>query len=280
MKKRYYEVARKLAETRITDPELAAKNPVINTPYDYEGEIKRKQQLDLIYTRPRDVEARENALREQLRKIENIKKKRADEERKKEKRTEKRGKGKKKGKKKGGQVDAGEQPQEQQQGDRKLPQEKKQDGDKLPSQDKELPDQQDANGGDKEREDDQVDEQDSLVANVIKQLKPGAYARSALMSAIEKGEADSMIDTVMQEHGIIKTPMPTSKIHEAYEQLRGRITALLDLKLKVGKNELLNMKLNQQREKVVQGEKRKKPETSETIDGDDAERPNKKKKLM
>jgi hypothetical protein len=35
MKKRYYDIARKLAEARIKDKEAAQKNPVLKTVYDY-----------------------------------------------------------------------------------------------------------------------------------------------------------------------------------------------------------------------------------------------------
>jgi DNA methyltransferase 1-associated protein 1 len=58
MKKRYYDIARKLAEIRIKDKEIAQKNPVIKTVYDYEGEMKRKQQLELVYSRPKEIEMR------------------------------------------------------------------------------------------------------------------------------------------------------------------------------------------------------------------------------
>jgi hypothetical protein len=267
-----------------------------------EGEVKRKQQLELVYSRPKEIEQREDQLREQLRKIEAIKKKRLDEEKREKRANDKREKEKKrsekKKKKKSGEEpqDGDEQPpQDQSESKNNAPEEGDKKESKTPGEGNEKNKQtNDEKGQDRKGEESESEEeQESLVANNIRQLKPGAYARSALMSAPDKNEVDSMIDIVMQEHEIHKTPMPTSKIHEAYEQLRNRITFLLDVKIKVGKYEVQAQKLKYSKERLLNGtdekkeSRKRKPaavkeeetvEPSATEEDSDTKRPNKRRK--
>jgi hypothetical protein len=164
-------------------------------------------------------------------------------------------------------MDALNQTNEQDQSEKRPPSDEKanEDKDRKDSQEqggeskKDSDEKRDSKREDQESESE--DEQESLVAKIIKTLKPGAYARSALMSPGDKNEVESTVDIVMQEHEIHRTPMPTSKIHEQYEQLRGRIAYMLEVKKNVAKNEILAIKMKNVRDKLLahtEGKKRKK----------------------
>ncbi|KAL0486545.1 DNA methyltransferase 1-associated protein [Acrasis kona] len=250
MKKRYYDIARKLVESRIKDREEALKNPILKTVYDFEGEVKRKEQAEYIFNRPKEIEQKEELLREQLRQIEAIKKKRQDEEKKAiaDKTPKKKGRKKKAGKTKNN-VNKEAAPivvqHEPDNGDVSV-QEVPTLVPTTPLDNSQNPSQEAFVIIEEEKEESSEDEQDSLSAKVIKQLRPGGYARSSLMTPSEysdKSEIDTMITSIMHQHEIHRAPMPTSKIHESYEILRDRMGVLINLKKKVVKSELTLAKL-------------------------------------
>ncbi|KAG2393656.1 hypothetical protein C9374_007187 [Naegleria lovaniensis] len=84
LKKRYYEISKALlqhrAKKRSIPNEKLKKHPLMAVEYDYDYETRRKQNLEMLYSRSSEAEKRENELREQLKKIEAIKKKRNEEE--------------------------------------------------------------------------------------------------------------------------------------------------------------------------------------------------------
>lgn len=78
LKKRYYSIARIIAEFRLNMlKKTEYKNhSVLKYPYDYEGAVKRKRLIELSLERTREDELKEIEVREKLKKIEAIKKKR------------------------------------------------------------------------------------------------------------------------------------------------------------------------------------------------------------
>lgn len=117
IKDRYYSIARALIDVRANTDELKKKaktHPIVTNAYDYgsvcdgcivwsivflyspyvskhflntciDHEVKRKQQLERMFARPREEEEKELYIREQLKKIEAIKKRRQEEAKKEQK---------------------------------------------------------------------------------------------------------------------------------------------------------------------------------------------------
>ncbi|EFC42237.1 predicted protein [Naegleria gruberi] len=91
LKKRYYDISRAILKQRAKGipKEKLMTHPILSVDYDYDYEVRRKQNLEALFSRSSEVEKKENELREQLKKIEQIKKKREEEEQQKIKQKQK-----------------------------------------------------------------------------------------------------------------------------------------------------------------------------------------------
>lgn len=78
LKRRYYSIAKAVVEFRLNVMKKTEykNHSVLKYPYDYEGAIKRKRLIELSLERTKEDEQKEAEVREKLKKIEIIKKKR------------------------------------------------------------------------------------------------------------------------------------------------------------------------------------------------------------
>lgn len=200
IKDRYYSVARALIEVRANTDELKKKaktHPIMTNAYDYDHEVKRKQQLERMFARPREEEEKELYIREQLKKIEAIKKRRQEEAKK-----------------------------EQRRQSEKLKKKKK------TAPRKNLP----TFGAAQIATIIPKKSSTPLVADILSQLDGGVYSRRSLMLFRADIPVERRVDIVSQEYEIVN-PLATAKVHEAYEKFRNRAAYMLDLQKQVGKKE-------------------------------------------
>lgn len=200
LKDRYYSIAQKLIEIRADTKELrerAKYHPVMVNPYDYEYDVKRKQALEQLFTRSREAEEREAYIREQLKKIDAIKKRRQEEARKEAEKERKR----------------------------------------LEKRRKAMPSfgtPQIINMNDEH----DVAAMPHTVALMRGKVggPQGVYSRSALMEA--SLERNKRMKHVFTEFGMPENPMPTAKVHEAYEHFLQRANYYLELQRRVAVSSL------------------------------------------
>ncbi|KAL9649014.1 hypothetical protein ABK040_008392 [Willaertia magna] len=211
LKERYYKVSKILLKERskgVVPEDKLKLHPLFKVDYEYDHEVKRKHQLEILYSRSSDVEKREAQLREQLKKIEAIKKKRAEVEEREKKQKLK------------------EEKERLKKEQRKLEKQKKE---KEKRQLDLTPAILTIEENIEERVEDVVKSEDILLSALE---EPGAYTRSFILYPELSTEDRQRFDSIVEGLGITNI-MPTKKVHEAFHTLSQHVCKLMELQKKV-----------------------------------------------
>lgn len=274
MKNRYYTIARLLLETRARKKnqlDAIVDHPLMQCTYDYSHEAKRKAQSELIFNRDPKYIEKEEKIREQLKQIEDIKKKRIEEEKKQKQLQEKKEK---------------EAKRQQQKLERERKRLEKQklleanaavvvaaavsiDNQLLSTDITETTSTSSASSRKPRRSSrnvtssyieqlnapeapkkllniDGIDEgmisstsfsdDISTVEEMIKKARSGTHTRSELMYLCDSQEVSKRIDAILTEIGLLR-PMPTLQVHQVLEEMKSKVATILNLEKKLAKLE-------------------------------------------
>jgi hypothetical protein len=251
------------------------KHPLIVANYDYGLEVRRKSQIEsVIFNRSAESEQRENEIKEKLKRIDEIKKRRAEEEKKErlaqKKREKKEQDTQKKLERERKKQERLKKLEEQRLANAQNPSEAttivieetssiETTSDKISSARK--PPRTPRRKAQKPKSDatissepvipqkyvdlDLVDEgmvsstsfsSENTISDVTRKLKSGVHTRSDLMLACAAPDQADRMEYILREIALLR-PMPTLRIHQVMDEMRERVTEILELENKLKKIE-------------------------------------------